>query len=168
MTLKLEGVLDILKMCPHTENEAACLRHSKLTTLNWIKIWKYVKVKMSKALNYFKRYLTDITIEAQQLPTSSFWVARHSFCSVVTLTLKLNRDLDILEMYHHTNNRPNTFGEGCTKWPHAYGTQRTLHVPSPITLHSEAETDRQTDTVNISKNSPHLMHSMQPRNEVAR
>jgi len=27
MTLKLEGALDILKIYPHTENEAASLRH---------------------------------------------------------------------------------------------------------------------------------------------
>jgi len=30
MTLILEGDLDILKMYPHTENEAASSRHSKL------------------------------------------------------------------------------------------------------------------------------------------
>jgi len=29
LTLKLEGDLDILKMYPHTENEAASLRHSE-------------------------------------------------------------------------------------------------------------------------------------------
>jgi len=31
MTLKLEGDLDILKTYPHTKNEAASLRHSKLS-----------------------------------------------------------------------------------------------------------------------------------------
>jgi len=44
------------------------------------------------------------------------------------------------------------FDEGCTEWPRAHGTRRTLHAP-PITPHSEAEpgsfgafvTDRQTD-----------------------
>jgi len=30
VTLKLEGDLDIVKMYPHTENEAASSRHSKL------------------------------------------------------------------------------------------------------------------------------------------
>jgi len=30
MTLKLEGDLDILKLYPHTENEAASLRHSEI------------------------------------------------------------------------------------------------------------------------------------------
>jgi len=34
MTLKLKGDLDILKICIHTENEVAGLRHSKLLTLN--------------------------------------------------------------------------------------------------------------------------------------
>jgi len=33
MTLKLEGDIDILKMYPHTENEAASLKHSKLKEL---------------------------------------------------------------------------------------------------------------------------------------
>jgi len=33
MTWKLEGDRDILKMYPHTENEADSLRHSKLRAL---------------------------------------------------------------------------------------------------------------------------------------
>jgi len=36
MTLKLGGVLDILKMYYHTENEVARLRHSKLLTVDEI------------------------------------------------------------------------------------------------------------------------------------
>jgi len=57
--MKLEGDLDILQMYPHTENEAASLKHSKLKSLNWKKIGKYVskvKVKMSKAPNDFQHY----------------------------------------------------------------------------------------------------------------
>jgi len=75
MTLKLEGDRYILKMYPHTENEADILRHPKLESIE-----KYenvsrskVKVKMSKAPNYSQRYIvTDIPIKPQQFPTSSF------------------------------------------------------------------------------------------------
>jgi len=44
MTLKLEGDLDILKMYPHTENEAASLMDSKLRA-GFEKIRKCLKVK---------------------------------------------------------------------------------------------------------------------------
>jgi len=66
MILKIEGNRDVLKMHPHTENEADSLRHSKLSA----SIEKYkdisrlkVKVKMSKALNYFKRYRNKYSIQ---------------------------------------------------------------------------------------------------------
>jgi len=36
MTLKLEGGIDILKMCLHTENEVARLRHSIVLTVDEI------------------------------------------------------------------------------------------------------------------------------------
>jgi len=38
MTLKLEGDLDILKMYLHTENEVARLKHSKLLTVDEIRM----------------------------------------------------------------------------------------------------------------------------------
>jgi len=67
MTLKLEDNLDILQMYPHTENEAASLRHSKLRA--WIEKNTKIclKVKMSKALNYFERYRNRYS--DQMLPT---------------------------------------------------------------------------------------------------
>jgi len=64
MTLKLKGDLAILKMYLHTENEAASFIQNLELELNKEKI-KYVsrwfcivvvKVKMSKAPNYFERY----------------------------------------------------------------------------------------------------------------
>jgi len=55
MTLKLEGDLNILKMYRHTENEAVSLRHSELRA-KIEKIRKCLKVKLSKAPNYFERY----------------------------------------------------------------------------------------------------------------
>jgi len=71
MTLKLESDLGILKMYPHTENEAAGLRNSKLR----VSIEKYehvskskVKIKMSKALNYVERYRNRYS---DQAPTIS-------------------------------------------------------------------------------------------------
>jgi len=69
-TLKLQRELDILRMYVHTEKEAASLRHSKLRS--WIEeIRKHisrskVKVKVSKAPNYFERNIvTDIAIKPQ-------------------------------------------------------------------------------------------------------
>jgi len=53
MTLKPENDLDILNMYLHTENVS----------------WSKVKVKMSKALNYFERYRNrypDQTISGEQ------------------------------------------------------------------------------------------------------
>jgi len=71
MTLKLEGDLDILKMCLHTQNKATSLRDSKLTA--WIQKYENmsqskVKVKMSKAPNYFQHYRN---IDSDQAPAIS-------------------------------------------------------------------------------------------------
>jgi len=44
----------------------------------------------------------------------------------------------------------------------AHSTRSTLHTPPPT--YTKWQTDRETDTVNIGKNSQHLMHSMQPKN----
>jgi len=71
MTLKLEGGRDILKMYPHTENEAASLMHSKLGIEKYGNVSRS-KVKMLKAQNYFSVMLTDIPIKPQQFPASSF------------------------------------------------------------------------------------------------
>jgi len=54
MTLKHEADLDILKMCLHTENEAAGKYVSR----------SKVKVKMSIAPNYFERYLNRYSDQA--------------------------------------------------------------------------------------------------------
>jgi len=51
------------------------------------------------------------------------------------------------------NERPKAFGKGCTERPRTYNMWHTLHVPLPITSHSEAEpgslsafvTDKLTD-----------------------
>jgi len=51
------------------------------------------------------------------------------------------------------------FDKSCAEWPHAHDMQCTLHVPL---ADLSCVTDRQTDTVNIGKNSLHLMHWMQP------
>jgi len=67
-------------------------------------------LKCQKLRNTSSVIVTDISIKPQQFPTSSFWVAHYHFCAAVTLTLdpsmtlKLNRDLDILKLYIHTEN----------------------------------------------------------------
>jgi len=51
--------------------------------------------------------VTDILIKPQQFPTSRFSVARYRCCCDLDLgpmTLKLNYNLDILKMSHHTKN----------------------------------------------------------------
>jgi len=86
MTLKLESYGDIWKMYPHTENEAASLRHSKRRA--WIGK-KYENVSRSKCQRLWitsSVIVTDIPIKPQQFPASSFWVACYSFFAAVTLT----------------------------------------------------------------------------------
>jgi len=62
MTLKLKGDLDILKMYFRAENEAY-----GIANFNWKKTRTYVsrvKVKMSKAQNYFERYRNRYSVQA--------------------------------------------------------------------------------------------------------
>jgi len=63
---------------------------------------------MLKAPNYFER--SDIPIKSQQLPTSSFLrccmlsLFRCRDLDLGLVILKLNRDLDIVKTYLHTEN----------------------------------------------------------------
>jgi len=68
MTLKLKGDLDVLKMYPHSESEAASLRHSKRRA--WVKKSTKICLKVKgqsqdvKAPNYFQRYLNRYSDQA--------------------------------------------------------------------------------------------------------
>jgi len=79
LTLKLKGDLDILKMYPHTENEAASLWISKLRA--WVQ--KNIKAQKLKITSNIYIYIY-IPIKPQQFPTSSFWVAHHNFFAHVS------------------------------------------------------------------------------------
>jgi len=101
MTLKLEGDLDILKMYLYTENEAASLRNSKLNA--WIVKNTNICYKCQGQNVTSSVIVTDN--KPQQFPANSFWAARlERLCccdlDYGPMTLKLNRDLDILKMYH--------------------------------------------------------------------
>jgi len=94
MTLKLESDLDVLKMYPQTENEAARLRHVSRS-----------KVKMSKAPNYFERYRNRYSYQAQVISdhyTLSLFRCRD--LDLRPMNLKLNRNLDTLKTYLQTEN----------------------------------------------------------------
>jgi len=104
-TLKLEGKIDILKMYLHTENKAASLRYTKLTPLNWTQIRNYVlrskiKVKMSKAPNYFERHCKQIFRSSDSNFRPVVFHCRD--LDLEPIILKLNHDLDILKMYLRT------------------------------------------------------------------
>jgi len=65
MTLKPEGDLDVLKMYPHTRNEAAGLRHSKLLTVTNEKKYEY----SSRSRSNVTKFQTLLAFTMGHIPT---------------------------------------------------------------------------------------------------
>jgi len=118
--------------------------------------------------------VTDIPIKPHQFPTSSFWVARHSFFAVVTLTLDPRpwncTSLDILKMYLHTENEVARLSHSSLSWKmriqlsrskvkvkcHQFSVSCRVHHGTysyQVTFFADRQTHRQTPSKTISARS---------------
>jgi len=93
-----------INFCPRgAQRQLNCVRGFKTWSLNWKNTKMCLKVKCQKLRITSSVSVTGIPIKPQKFPASSFWVCSRAL-DLGPMTLKLNRDLDILKMYLPAKN----------------------------------------------------------------